>query len=35
MGFLELRQEPGVYSQVRVGKDIRNSSLFNDVTTPI
>ena len=31
MGFLELRQEPGVYSRVTVGKTIRNSSLFIEV----
>ena len=28
MGFLELRQEPGVYSRVTAGMSIRNSSLF-------
>ena len=27
MGFLELRQEPGVYSRVTAGMSIRNSSL--------
>ena len=31
MGFLELRQEPGVYSRVRAGMSIRNSSLFIEV----
>ena len=31
MGFLELRQEPGVYSQVTAGMSIRNSSLFIEV----
>ena len=31
MGFLELRQEPGVYSPVTVGMSIRNSSLFIEV----
>ena len=31
MSFLELRQEPGVYSRVRAGMSIRNSSLFIDV----
>ena len=31
MGFLELRQEPGVYSRVITGKSIRNSSLFIEV----
>ena len=31
MGFLELRQEPGVYSRVTAGMSIRNSSLFVEV----
>ena len=31
MGFLELRQEPGVYSLVTAGMSIRNSSLFTEV----
>ena len=31
MGFLELRPEPGVYSQVTAGMSIRNSSLFIEV----
>ena len=31
MGFLELRQEPGVYSRVTAGMSIRNSSLFIEV----
>ena len=31
MDFLELRQEPGVYSQVTAGMSIRNSSLFIEV----
>ena len=31
MGFLELRQEPGVYSRVTAGMSIRNSSLFMEV----
>ena len=30
-GFLELRQEPGVYSRVTAGMSIRNSSLFIEV----
>ena len=30
-GFLELRQEPGVYSPVTAGMSIRNSSLFIEV----
>ena len=35
MGFLELQQEPGVYSQVTEGMAIRNSSLFSEVRTPL
>ena len=31
MCFLELQQEPGVYSRVTVGMSIRNSSLFIEV----
>ena len=31
MGFLEVRQEPGVYSRVTAGMSIRNSSLFIEV----
>ena len=31
MAFLELRQEPGVYSRVTVGIAIQNSSLFSEV----
>ena len=31
MGFLELRQAPGVYSRVTAGMSIRNSSLFIEV----
>ena len=31
MGFLELRQEPGVYSRVTAEMSIRNSSLFIEV----
>ena len=31
MGFLELRQEPGIYSRVTAGMSIRNSSLFIEV----
>ena len=30
-GFLELRQEPGVYSRVTAGMSIRNSILFIEV----
>ena len=33
--FLELRQEPGVYSRVRAGIDTQNSFLFSDVRTPV
>ena len=35
MGFLEMRQEPGEYSQVTVGMAIRNSTLFSEVRTPV
>ena len=35
MGFLELRQEPGVYSRVMAEMSIRNWSLFSEVRTPI
>ena len=31
MGFLEMRQEPGVYSLVTAGMSIRDSSLFIEV----
>ena len=31
MGFLELRQERGIYSRVTAGMHIRNSSLFTEV----
>ena len=31
MGFLEVRQEPGVYSRATAGMFIRNSSLFIEV----
>ena len=31
MGFLELRQEPEVYSRVTAGMSVRNSSLFIEV----
>ena len=33
--FLELRQEPGVYSRVIAGLAIRNSTLFSEVRTPV
>ena len=35
MGFLELQQEPGVYSRVTAVMSIRNWSLFSDVRTPV
>ena len=35
MGFLELRQQPVVYSRVAVGMSIRNWSLFSEVRTPV
>ena len=35
MDFLELRQEPGLYSRVTVGMSIRNWSLFSEVRTPV
>ena len=35
MGFLALRQEPGVYSRVTAGMYIRNCSLFSEVRTPV
>ena len=31
MGFLELRQEPGVYSRVTAGMSILSGSLFSEV----
>ena len=35
MGFLELQQEPGVYSRVVAGMAIRNTTLFSEVRTPV
>ena len=35
MCFLELRQEPGVYSRVTVGMSIRNWSLFSEIRIPV
>ena len=35
MGFLELRQEPGLYSRVTAVMSIRNCSLFSEVRTPV
>ena len=35
MGFLELRQVPGVYSLVTAGISIRNWNLLSEVRTPV
>ena len=35
MGFLELRQAHGVYSQVKTWMRILNGSLFSEVRTPV
>ena len=35
MGFLELRQEPALYSRVTAEMAIRNSTLFSKVRTPV
>ena len=35
MDFLELRQEPGVYSRVAAGMAIRNPSLLSEIRTPV
>ena len=35
MGFIQLWQEPGVYSRVTAGMAIRNSTLFIEVRTPV
>ena len=35
MGFLELQQEPGVYSRVTAVMAIRNATLFCEVRTPV
>ena len=35
MGFLELRQAPGVYFRVTTGMPILNGSLFSEVRTPV
>ena len=34
-GFLELLQEPGVYSRLTARMSIRNWSLFSEVRTPV
>ena len=33
MGFLELRQAPGLYSRVTTGRPILNGSFFSEVRT--
>ena len=35
MGFLDLRQGPGVYSRVTSGMPILNGRLFSEVRTPV
>ena len=35
IGFLKLRQAPGVYSRVTTWMPILNGSLFNEVRTPV
>ena len=35
MGFHELQKEPGVYSLVTAGMDIRTSPSFSEVRTPV
>ena len=35
MGFLELQQEPGVYSRVTAQMALRNSTWFSEVRIPI
>ena len=35
MGFIELQQEPGVYSRVTAGMDVRNSTWFSEVRIPV
>ena len=35
MGFLDLRQAPGLYSRVTTGMSILNGSLFSEVRTPV
>ena len=35
MGFLELWQEPGIYSRVTAGMAIPNCTLFSEVRTPV
>ena len=35
MGFLELRQAPGIYSRVTTGMPILNGSFFSEVRIPV
>ena len=35
MGFLELQQEPGVYSRVTAGMEVRNFTWFSEVRIPV
>ena len=35
MGFLEQRQEPGLYSRVTAGMTIQNSSFPSGIITPL
>ena len=35
LGFLDLRQAPGIYSRVMTGMPILNGSLFREVSTHV
>ena len=35
MGFLELQQEPGVYSRFTAGMHIQSSTWFSEVRIPV
>ena len=35
MGFLELQQEPGVYSRVTAGMGVQNATWFSEVRFPV
>ena len=35
MIFLDLQQEPGVYSRFTAGVDVRNSTWFSEVRIPV
>ena len=35
MGFLELQQEPGLYSRVTAGMAILNSTCFSELKIPV